>query len=39
MFELGAGKDCPPIHTVHYDYPDDLTPLAVDLMWELTRND
>lgn len=39
MFELGAGESCPPIHTVHYDFPDDLIPIAVELMWELTRND
>ena len=38
MFEIGAGEDCPPIHTVHYDFPDDLIPTAVALMWELTRN-
>ncbi len=39
MFEVGAGEDCPPIHTIHYDFPDDILPIAVDLMWELTRRD
>ena len=39
MFEVGSGEECPPIHTVHYDFPDDILPVAVDLMWELTRKD
>lgn len=38
MFEIGAGVDCPPIHTVHYDFPDEILEHAIDLMWELTRN-
>lgn len=37
MFEVGSGEDCPPIHTVHYDFPDEILHVAVDLMWELTR--
>ncbi len=36
MFEIGSGEDCPPIHTVHYDFPDDIIPTAVDMMLELT---
>ena len=39
MFEIGSGEDCPPIHTVHYDFPDDILPVAVDLMWELSRKE
>ncbi len=39
LFEIGSGKDCPPIHTVHYDFPDDILPIAVDMMMELTRKD
>ena len=39
MFEIGSGEDCPPIHTVHYDFPDDILPAAVDLMWELSRKE
>ena len=39
MFEVGSGEECPPIHTVHYDFPDDILPVAVDLMLELTRAD
>lgn len=39
MFEVGSGEACPPIHTVGYDFPDDILPVAVDLMWELTRKD
>ena len=39
MFEIGCGEDCPPIHTLHYDFPDDILPVAVDLMWQLTRAD
>ncbi len=37
MFEIGSGEDCPPIHTVHYDFPDDLLPIAVDMMLQLTK--
>lgn len=37
MFEVGAGESCPPIHTVHYDFPDDILPAAVDMMLELTK--
>lgn len=37
MFEIGAGETCPPIHTVSYDFPDEILPIAVDLMLELTR--
>ena len=39
MFEIGSGEDCPPIHTVHYDFPDDILPVAVDLMRELSRKE
>lgn len=39
MFEIGAGETCPPIHTVHYDFPDGILPVAVELMLELTRAD
>lgn len=38
MFEIGAGETCPPIHTVHYDFPDEILGTAVALMWELTRD-
>ena len=37
LFEVGAGESCPPIHTVHYDFPDDILPVAVDMMLELTK--
>lgn len=39
MFEVGAGERCTPLHTVHYDFPDEILPAAVDMMWELTRRD
>ncbi len=38
MFEIGSGEAVPPIHTVHYDFPDDIIPAAVEMMWQLTRN-
>jgi len=38
MFEIGSGEDCPPIHTIHYDFPDEVLNVAVDFMWELTRD-
>ena len=37
MFEIGTGEDGPSLHTYPYDFPDDILPAAVDLMWELTR--
>lgn len=37
MFEVGAGEECPPIHTVGYDFPDEILPVAVDMLLELTR--
>ncbi len=39
MFEVGSGEDCPPIHTVHYDFPDEILHPAVDMMLELTQKD
>jgi len=33
MFGLGAGKDTPPLHNPEYDYPDDLTPTAIQLFY------
>ena len=38
MFEIGTGEDGISLHTFQYDFPDDILPVAVDLMWELTRN-
>lgn len=29
MFGIGAGEDTPALHNPDYDYPDDLTPLAI----------
>ncbi|MBR5537019.1 MAG: amidohydrolase [Clostridia bacterium] len=37
MFEVGAGEECAALHTYGYDFPDDILPVAVDVMWELTR--
>lgn len=37
MFEIGTGEDGPSLHTYPYDFPDEILPAAVDLMWELTR--
>lgn len=39
MFEIGAGEDHPSLHTFPYDFPDEILPIAVDLMLELTRAD
>ena len=35
FFGIGAGEDCPGLHTEHYEYPDALLPYAVDAFIKL----
>lgn len=37
MFALGAGENCPALHTVDYDYPNELLPIACNIFQEIFR--
>jgi amidohydrolase len=32
---IGSGENCFPLHSAHYDFPDDLIPIAIDLLYNL----
>lgn len=35
FFGIGAGEDYPPLHTEHYEYPDELLQPTMDVFWKL----
>ncbi len=35
LFGLGAGINCPPLHSENYDFPDELIPTAIGLLREM----
>lgn len=37
MFGIGSGEDSPALHNPDYDYPDEITPTAVNLFNSITR--
>ncbi|MBX7169782.1 MAG: amidohydrolase [Pyrinomonadaceae bacterium] len=37
MFGLGSGEDCPALHTVDYDFPNQLLPIASNILKEIAR--
>lgn len=37
MFALGSGENCPALHTVDYDYPNELLPIACNIFQEIFR--
>jgi amidohydrolase len=38
MFGIGAGENCASLHNSDYDYPDELTPLAIDMFISILQN-
>lgn len=39
MLFIGTGEDADPLHTVHYDFPDDLIAVGVRTFWALVESD
>ncbi len=37
MFGLGAGKDCPPLHSENYDFPDSILENGVEIFIQLIK--
>ncbi|MEK7722937.1 MAG: amidohydrolase [Acidobacteriota bacterium] len=37
MFALGSGENCPALHTVDYDFPNQLLPVACNIFQEIAR--
>lgn len=37
MFALGSGEDCPALHTVDYDFPNQLLPIASNVFKEIAK--
>lgn len=35
MFGIGAGVDVPALHNYDYDFPDELTPIAIDVFYKI----
>ncbi len=35
MFGIGSGEDCPALHTVDYDFPDELIEIGSDMFYEI----
>lgn len=38
MFGVGAGEQCASLHNSDYDYPDELSPLAIDMFISILQN-
>lgn len=38
MFGIGSGENCASLHNSDYDYPDALTPLAIDMFVTILQN-
>ncbi len=38
MFGIGSGENCPALHTVDYDFPDDLIEIGSELFMDLAQN-
>ena len=38
FFGIGAGEDHPPLHTEHYEYPDELLQPAMDIFYKLMES-
>ena len=39
MLFIGTGETADPLHTVHYDFPDDLIAVGVRTFWALVESD
>ena len=39
MLFIGTGETADPLHTVHYDFPDDLIEVGVRTFWALVESD
>ncbi|MBL7817072.1 MAG: amidohydrolase [Saprospiraceae bacterium] len=37
MFGIGSGEDCPALHTIDYDFPDELIEIGSDVFMELVH--
>jgi amidohydrolase len=37
MFGIGSGENCPPLHTVDYDFPDELIEVGSNMFYQLSR--
>lgn len=35
MFGIGSGENCPALHNPDYDYPDEISPIAIQLFYDL----
>ena len=38
MYGIGSGENCPPLHTVDYDFPDDLIEIGSEIFMDLAQN-
>ncbi|MGB0431088.1 MAG: M20/M25/M40 family metallo-hydrolase, partial [Bacteroidia bacterium] len=38
MFGVGSGADCPALHNPDYDFPDDITPIAAQVFFNILSN-
>ena len=38
MFGIGSGEDCPALHTIDYDFPDELIEIGSALFMDLHKN-
>ena len=37
MFGLGAGTNTPALHTLEYDFPDEITPAGIEIFWQIIK--